>query len=106
MSVDRVIDELIGQKEDRLAVSEHLRIARDADGAMVLDLSGGQMYQVNPVASRILELLMDGLAEAAIAEWVAREFEIEHNRAEADVREFLETLEKHRLVTRNASSLA
>jgi hypothetical protein len=110
MSSDRVADmepvEPRGRKHGPLTVPEHVRMARDADGAMVLDVYEGQVYQVNLVASRILELLMEGLDETGIAGRLAREFEIAYSRAEADVREFLEILEKNRLTSRNTGSLA
>jgi hypothetical protein len=89
-----------------LTIPAHVRIARDADGAMVLDLFEGQVYQVNLVGSRILEMLKEGADETRIASHIAREFEIEQAIAEADLREFLESIEKHRLTSRNTRSLA
>jgi hypothetical protein len=87
-------------------VAESVRSTHNQDGGIALDILHGQMFRLNFVGSRILELLKQGSAEPQIAEQLAREFGIEWATAEADVREFVETLEKHHLLTvRNANSL-
>ena len=82
-----------------VGIPEHVRSTHGQDGATILDILNGQMFRLNLAASRILELLKKGWESSAIAEQLAREFAIEHLRAEADVCEFIETLAKHRLVT-------
>jgi Coenzyme PQQ synthesis protein D (PqqD) len=79
-------------------VAENVRSTHSQDGGVVLDILHGQMFRLNFVGSKILELLKQGCAEAEIAERLAREFGIDRATAEADVREFVETLEKHHLL--------
>jgi PqqD family protein of HPr-rel-A system len=79
-------------------VAENVRSTHSQDGGIVLDILHGQMFRLNFVGSRILELLKQGSAEPEIAEQLAREFGIDRAAAEADVRQFVETLEKHHLL--------
>jgi hypothetical protein len=94
-----VPDEPRYPKDNAFRVSEHVRATHGADGAIVLDILHGQMFRLNFVASRILELLKQGSTEAEISEHLGREFGIDGTTADADVREFFETLEKHHLLT-------
>jgi hypothetical protein len=64
----------------------------------VLDIHQGQMFNLNPVGSRILELLESGSAEAYIVEAISREFNVNRELVQNDVREFIESLKKHKLV--------
>jgi hypothetical protein len=57
------------------------------------------MFNLNPVGSRILELLEGGSTEADIVETISREFEASPQVVESDVREFIESLRKHKLVS-------
>ena len=100
MSPDRVTDHAPTERghQNVFRVPEHVRTTHGADGATVLDILHGQMFRLNFVGSRILELLKQGLAEPAIAEQLAREFEIGHAMAEADVSGFVEMLEEHHLL--------
>lgn len=79
-------------------VSEGLRSTHGQDGAIVLDVRQGQMFNVNFVGSRILELLKSGASESQILDVISREFDVSRDIAESDLREFIETLTKHRLV--------
>jgi hypothetical protein len=80
-------------------VPQNVRSIQSQDGGVILDILHGQMFRLNFVGSKILELLKQGLAEPQISEELAREFGIDRAMAETDVREFVETLEKHRLLT-------
>jgi hypothetical protein len=95
-----------GPQKNVLRIPEHVRTTHGADGATVLDILHGQMFRLNYVGSRILELVKQGLTTSEIAEHLAREFGIERIVADADVRDFVEILEKHRLLTMQADSLA
>ena len=79
-------------------VSDTVRSTHNQDGAIVLDLRQGQMFNLNFVGSRILELLKSGSAESAIVDEISREFSISRDLAENDVREFLQNLKKSLLV--------
>ena len=79
-------------------VSEGVRSTHGQDGAIVLDVQQGQMFNLNFVGSRILELLKDGSAQPEIVDEIVREFGISRHLAENDVQDFLQTLRRYRLV--------
>ena len=79
-------------------VSDTLRSTHNQDGAIVLDVRQGQMFNLNFVGSRILELLKSGSAESEIVDGISREFEVSRQLAENDVREFLQNLKGSHLV--------
>jgi hypothetical protein len=79
-------------------VSDTVRSTHNQDGAIVLDVRQGQMFNLNFVGSRILELLKSGSTESAIVDEISREFDVSCDLAEKDVREFLQNLKKCHLV--------
>jgi hypothetical protein len=94
--------EILTRKAIRIPIN--VRIAHGQDGATVLDIHRGQMFRLNYVGSRIIELLKEGFMEPEIADRLAREFGIERVVAEADLLEFLQTLEKHLLLVAQSES--
>ena len=64
----------------------------------MLDIHQGQMFNLNPVGSRILELLESGSTEVDIVEMVSREFNASREMVENDVREFIGSLKEQKLV--------
>jgi len=97
-ALDRAPAEPGRQKQNVFRVPEHVRTAHGSDGATVLDIHNGQMFRLNFEGSMILELSQQGMGQPEIAEQLAREFRIERATAEADVREFVESLEQHHLL--------
>ena len=79
-------------------VSDGVRSTHGQDGAIVLDIHQGQMFNLNPVGSRILELLESGLVEPDIVDTISREFGANREIVENDVREFIGSLKEHKLV--------
>jgi len=79
-------------------VSEGIRSTHGQDGAIVLDIRQGQMFNLNFVGSRILELLESGATEPAIVDEISQKFEVSRDVAESDVREFIESLKQHHLL--------
>ena len=79
-------------------VSDTVRSTHHQDGAIVLDVRQGQMFNLNFVGSRIVELLKNGSTESEIVDELSREFGVSRDLAENDVREFLQNLKKYRLV--------
>jgi hypothetical protein len=84
-------------------VSNTVRSTHNQDGAIVLDVRQGQMFNVNFVGSRILELLKDGSTESAIVDEIGREFGMRRELVENDVREFLQSLKTCQLVEERES---
>jgi hypothetical protein len=79
-------------------ISEGVRSTHGQDGAIVLDVQQGQMFNLNQVGSRILELLESGSAESVIVNVISHEFNNSREVVEKDVHEFIESLRKHKLV--------
>jgi hypothetical protein len=79
-------------------VSEGIRSTHGQDGAIVLDIRQGQMFNLNFVGSRILELLETGATEPAIVDEISQKFEVSRDVAESDLREFIESLKQHHLL--------
>ena len=79
-------------------VSEGIRSTHGQDGAIVLDIRQGQMFNLNFVGSRILELLETGATEPAIVDEISQKFEVSRDIARSDVREFIESLKQHHLL--------
>jgi coenzyme PQQ synthesis protein D (PqqD) len=81
-----------------MKLSEHVRSTHNQDGAVVLDILHGQMFRLNLVGSRMLELLKQGHLEKEIAERLSQEFGVEQEIVASDFKEFLAHLEKNHLL--------
>lgn len=87
-------------------VSDALRSTHTQDGAIVLDVHQGQMFNLNFVGSRILKLLKSGSTESVIIDDISREFGISRDLVENDVHDFLQTLKKCRLIEEHEAGVA
>ena len=81
-------------------ISENTRHTHNLDGGVVLDIRHGRMFALNFVGSRIVELLKTNYQETELTNQISQEFGISQEIAAADVREFLESLEKQHLIVR------
>ncbi len=79
-------------------VSESVRSTHGQDGAIVLDIRQGQVFNLNFAGSRILELLVTGTAESVIVDQITQQFALSRDVAESDVRQFIESLKRHHLL--------
>ena len=87
-------------------VSNTVRNTHNQDGAILLDIRQGQMFNVNFVGLRILELLKNGSTESAIVDEISREFDVSRALAENDVWKFLQALKKSQLVEEHEPRVA
>jgi coenzyme PQQ synthesis protein D (PqqD) len=87
-------------------VSNTVCSTHNQDGAIVLDVRQGRMFNLNVVGSRILELLKSGYTESGIVNEIGREFGVNRDVAEKDVREFLQALNKCHLVEEHEPGIA
>jgi len=85
-------------------VAESARSTHGQDGAVVLDIRQGQMFNLNLVGSRILELLQAGTDEPAIVDEISQKFTVSRDVAQRDVREFIESLKQHHLLEVSGSN--
>lgn len=79
-------------------ISDGVRSTNTQDGAIVLDVRQGQIFNLNLAGSKILELLKSGTTESEIVDKMTLEFGVGREVVEADVREFLAALIVHRLI--------
>jgi hypothetical protein len=86
-------------------VPDTVRSTHNQDGAVVLDIHQGEMFNLNPVGSRILELLKNGLTEFEVIKQISQEFSVDRKMVAQDVHEFVLVLKHHQLVV-DAGSLA
>lgn len=88
-----------------MKLSEHVRSTHNQDGAVVLDILHGQMFRLNLVASRMLDLLKQGRTETETAEQISQEFGVDREIVVSDLQEFLAHLEKHHLLNLNPPTI-
>lgn len=79
-------------------VSEGVRSTHGQDGAIVLDVQQGQIFNLNLIGSRILELLEAGSDEPEIVNVISQEFRNDPGVVADDVHEFIESLKRLRLL--------
>jgi hypothetical protein len=79
-------------------LSDAVRSTHTKDGATVLDIAQGQMFSLNAVGSRIVELLKSECTPGEISAAIIREFGATRENAETDVDEFLRSLIELKLV--------
>jgi coenzyme PQQ synthesis protein D (PqqD) len=84
--------------------SKTIRSAPSQDGTVLLDVHQGRMFSLNPMGSKILDLLKEGRDEAQIADEIVRTYGIAIEMARTDVHEFLQALCAHRIVIAIAGS--
>ena len=79
-------------------MSEALRIVPARDGQVVLDISRGQVLYLNATAALIVDRLQQGQSESQIAEAIGNQFHAPRETVNADIQEFLKSLEERGLV--------
>ena len=85
-------------------VSDTVRSTHNQDGAVVLDIRQGEMFNLNPVGSRILELLKSGSTQSDVVDEISRQFNADHTVVERDVKEFLGSLLEHQLLVETGAN--
>ena len=85
-------------------VSDTVRSTHSQDGAVVLDIRQGEMFNLNPVGSRILELLKSGSSVAEVVDEISLKFNADRTVVECDVQEFVASLQEHRLIADTTST--
>jgi hypothetical protein len=86
-------------------VSEHVRKTSSKDGGIILDVKHGQMFGLNIVGSRIIELLEQRHTPTQIAQDIASSFGVATEIADRDVHEFLKTLEQLHVIEEHATGV-
>lgn len=79
----------------RFSPSEHAVESRVGDEMVLLHLGSGTYYGLDPVGTRIWELLKEGVALGAICASITDEYDVGLDVVESDLRRFLEDLAEH-----------
>jgi len=79
-------------------ISNTIRRTETVDGGILLDIHHGQMFCLNVVGAKILQLMQRGYDESRIADEISRDYGASKEVVRADVIEFIETLQKHRIL--------
>ena len=79
-------------------ISDTIRRTETADGGILLDVHHGQMFCLNVVGAKILELMQQGYDESRIAEEISRTYGASSEVVRADVIDFIGTLQKHHIL--------
>lgn len=79
-------------------ISEEVRSAQTQDGSILLNVHHGQMFCLNLVGSKILELMQQGYDESRIADEISRDYGVSREVVRADLLDFVETLHKHHIL--------
>ncbi len=79
-------------------ISDTIRRTETADGGILLDVHHGQMFCLNIVGAKILELMQQGYDESRIADEISKRYGANREVVRADVRDFIESLHKHHIL--------
>lgn len=79
-------------------VSTGVRITRNEDGGVVLDILNGQIFRLNPVGILILGSLSNGCDVPEIAGDIVHRYNISEEIALSDIRDFLQSLQGHGII--------
>ena len=79
-------------------ISDTIRRTETVDGGILLDIHHGQMFCLNIVGAKILELMQRGHDETRIADEISRDYGASREVVRADARDFIENLHKHHIL--------
>jgi hypothetical protein len=72
--------------------ARNLRITINADGGILLDVSRGRFFRLNPLASRIIDALQQGKTVTEVVNQISHECLVDTKIVRLDVEEFIQQL--------------
>ena len=81
-----------------LTISSSIRLTKSQDGGILLDVEQGEIFRLNPVGARIIELLREGHDGPSLTRALSCEFDVPQQVVREDLRDFLSQLRERRLV--------
>jgi len=81
-----------------LTISRSVRLTKSQDGGILLDVEQGEIFHLNPVGARIVELLKEGHQRPSLTHVISGEFGVPDEVAREDIRDFLSQLQERRLI--------
>lgn len=85
------------------SISPSVRLTKSQDGGVLLDIEQGEIFSLNPVGTRIIELLQTEQTRSSLVHVVSREFSAPEEAVAADIDEFLALLRQQHLLTEGAT---
>ena len=79
-------------------LSDTIRRTETIDGRILLDIHHGQMFCLNVIGAKILELMQRGYDEPRITDEISRDYGVSREVVRADVIEFIQALEKNHIL--------
>lgn len=86
------------------SISQSVRLAKSQDGGVLLDIEHGAIFSLNPVGTRIIELLRQEQNRSSLIRDISCEFGVSEQTVAADVDEFLSILRQQQLLNERATS--
>ncbi len=81
-----------------LSISSTIRRTQTPDGGILLDIARGEIFSLNAIGSKILDLLETGRNEGQIVEQVSAAYGADIDTVRVDVHEFLEVLNQRKIL--------
>jgi len=85
------------------SISPSVRLTKSQDGGVLLDIEQGEIFSLNPVGTRIIELLQTEQTRSSLVRLVSCEFSAPEEIVAADVDEFLSILRQQHLLCERAT---
>lgn len=86
-----------------IKVAKGVRETVNQDGAVLLDIEQGLCFSLNPIGTRIWEMIKDGRSVDEIADTLEQDFRLPRAQLLTDISDFLKQLENMRLVGEQSS---
>jgi hypothetical protein len=81
-----------------LTISSSVRLTKSQDGGILLDVERGEIFRLNPVGTRIFELLKEGHDVPSLTRSLSSQFDVPEQVVREDVCDFLSQLRERRLI--------
>lgn len=81
-----------------VTISRSVRLTKSQDGGILLDVEQGEIFRLNPVGTRIIELLKQGHDGPSLTRALSCEFDVPEQIVREDLRDFLSQLRERRLI--------
>jgi hypothetical protein len=79
-------------------ISGTIRSTSTPDGAVLLDIHRGRILGLNPMGSRVFDMLRGGFDENQIADEISRDCGVDADYARIDILDFIRTLQEHKVL--------
>lgn len=84
---------------DTVVISPQAMARQVGEETVILDLASGNYLGLDPVGTRIWQLLGEGQSLAAVLEAILAEYEVGRDQAQSDLLKLMEQMQAHGLVS-------